>query len=68
VFICDTDCNALEAQVLAGKLVDVVLENYAAHEPEGIAWLGRHPRFVYHLLLLAQRGRDLSLRRSPSGA
>jgi transposase len=39
---------AIEAAVPAGKLVHVILDNYAAHKhPKVIAWLGRHPRFVF---------------------
>ena len=41
--------SALEAAVPAGKLVHVILDNYAAHKhPKVIAWLGRHPRFTFH--------------------
>jgi transposase len=41
--------NAIEAAVPAGKLVHVVLDNYAAHKhPKVIAWLGRHPRVTFH--------------------
>src|SRR4051794_9071554 len=41
--------NALEVAVPAGKLVHVILDNYAAHKhPKVIAWLGRHPRFTFH--------------------
>lgn len=41
--------NAIEAEVPAGKLVHVILDNYAAHKhPKVRAWLGRHPRFVFH--------------------
>src|SRR5512145_1565078 len=41
--------NVIEAQVPAGKLVHVILDNYAAHKhPKVIAWLARHPRFVFH--------------------
>jgi len=41
--------NAIEAEVLAGKLVHVILDNYAAHkQPKVIAWLARHPRFTFH--------------------
>jgi transposase len=33
----------------AGRIVHVVLDNYAAHKrPKVRAWLGRHPRFVFH--------------------
>jgi len=41
--------NAIEAEVPAGKLVHVILDNYAAHKHQKvIAWLGRHPRFIFH--------------------
>jgi transposase len=41
--------NAVEAKVLAGKVVHVILDNYAAHKhPKVIAWLARHPRFTFH--------------------
>ena len=41
--------NAIEAEVPAGKLVHVILDNYAAHKhPKVIEWLGRHPRFTFH--------------------
>jgi transposase len=41
--------NAIEAEVPAGKLVHVILDNYGTHKhPKVRAWLGRHPRFVFH--------------------
>jgi transposase len=41
--------NLIEAEVPAGKVVHVILDNYAAHKhPKVMAWLGRHPRFVFH--------------------
>ena len=41
--------NAIEREVPAGKIVHVVLDNYGAHKhPKVHAWLGRHPRFVFH--------------------
>ena len=41
--------NAVEAAVPAGKVVHVILDNYAAHkQPKVIAWLARHPRFTFH--------------------
>src|SRR3954468_1747381 len=41
--------NAIEAAVPAGKLVHVILDNYAVHkQPKVLAWLGRHPRFTFH--------------------
>jgi DDE superfamily endonuclease len=33
----------------SGKLVRVILDNYATHKhPKVRAWLKRHPRFVFH--------------------
>ena len=41
--------NAVEAEVSAGKVVHVILDNYATHKhPQVMAWLQRHPRFVFH--------------------
>jgi transposase len=41
--------NAIEAKVPAGKLVHVILDNYAAHKhPKVMQWLTRHPRFTFH--------------------
>jgi hypothetical protein len=41
--------EAVEAKVLAGKVVHVILDNYAAPKhPKVIAWLARHPRFTFH--------------------
>ena len=41
--------NAIEPAVPAGKLVHVILDNYATHKhPKVLRWLGRHPRFVFH--------------------
>ena len=41
--------NAIEAEVPVGKMVHLVLDNYAAHKhPKVRAWLERHPRFVFH--------------------
>src|SRR5262245_13084756 len=32
-----------------GLSVHVILDNYAAHmQPKVLAWLARHPRFVFH--------------------
>jgi transposase len=43
--------NTIEAQVPVGKIVHVILDNYAAHKhPKVTAWLGRHPRFVFHFV------------------
>jgi len=41
--------NAVERQVAAGKLIHVVLDNYATHKhPKVTAWLARHPRWIFH--------------------
>jgi hypothetical protein len=41
--------NAVERQVVAGRPIHVVLDNYATHEhPKGLAWLSRHPRWTFH--------------------
>ena len=41
--------NTIEAEVPAGKLVHVILDNYATHKhSKVIAWLARHPRFTFH--------------------
>jgi transposase len=41
--------NAIGREVPAGKLIHVILDNYAAHKhPKVIGWLGRHPRFTFH--------------------
>jgi transposase len=41
--------NAIERQVPAGKVIHVILDNYAAHKhPNVRAWLARHPRWTFH--------------------
>lgn len=41
--------NVLERDIPAGKLVHVILDNYAAHKHEKVrAWLDRHPRWTFH--------------------
>jgi transposase len=43
--------NAIEAEVPAGKLVHVILDNYAAHKhPKVRQWLDRHQRFTFHFV------------------
>jgi transposase len=43
--------NAIEAELPAGKLVHVVLDNYGAHKhPKVRQWLDRHPRFTFHFV------------------
>jgi transposase len=41
--------NAVEREVPAGKIIHAILDNYATHKhPKVRAWLGRHPRWVFH--------------------
>ncbi len=41
--------NTIERETRVGKIVHVILDNYAAHKPPKVrAWLGRHPHFVFH--------------------
>jgi transposase len=41
--------NAIERQVPAGKVIHVILDNYAAHKhPNVRRWLARHPRWTFH--------------------
>ncbi len=41
--------NAIERQIPAGKLIHVVLDNYAAHKHQKVrSWLARHPRWTFH--------------------
>jgi len=41
--------NAIERDIPAGKIIHVVLDNVATHKtPEVMAWLSRHPRWVFH--------------------
>jgi transposase len=41
--------NALERDIPAGKVVHVILDNYATHKHAKVrAWLDRHPRRTFH--------------------
>ena len=41
--------NAIGAEVPVGKVVHVILDNYATHKhPKVMRWLGQHPRFAFH--------------------
>jgi transposase len=41
--------NGIERQVPAGRVIHVILDNYAAHKhPNVRKWLARHPRWVFH--------------------
>ena len=43
--------NTIEAEVPAGKLIHVILDNYAAHKhPKVRRWLDRHERFTFHFV------------------
>ncbi len=41
--------NAIERQTPSGKMIHLILDNYATHKHSKVrAWLQRHPRFVFH--------------------
>ena len=41
--------NTIEAEMPVGKIVHVILDNYAAHKhPKVRQWLDRHERFTFH--------------------
>lgn len=41
--------NALDKDIPAGKVIHVILDNYAAHKHVKVrAWLDRHPRWTFH--------------------
>jgi transposase len=41
--------NTVEGAVPAGKVIHVILDNYATHKHEKVRqWLARHPRWVFH--------------------
>jgi transposase len=41
--------NELERNIPVGKIVHLILDNYATHKhPKVMEWLRRHPRFVFH--------------------
>jgi len=43
--------NEIERRVPAGKAVQAILDNYAAHKhPKVRAWLDRHPRWTFHFV------------------
>jgi hypothetical protein len=43
--------NLIEAQIPAGKPIQVILDNYAAHKhPKVREWLVRHPCFTFHFM------------------
>ena len=43
--------NAIEAEVPPGKLIQIILDNYAVHKhPKVRRWLDRHQRFTFHFV------------------
>lgn len=43
--------NTVEAEVPAGKVIHVVLDNYATHKhPKVRKWLSHHPRWTFHFV------------------
>jgi transposase len=41
--------NQVEAEVQLGKVIHVIVDNYATHKhPKVRAWLARHPRWTFH--------------------
>jgi transposase len=41
--------NAIERAIPVGKVIHVILDNYAAHKhPNVRKWLARHPRWIFH--------------------
>ena len=41
--------NTIERAVPAGKVIHVILDNYATHKhAKVLAWLARHPRWTFH--------------------
>ena len=44
--------NALDCEIPVGKVVHVIVDNYAAHKHDKVrAWLARHPRWTFHFTL-----------------
>ena len=43
--------NTVEAEVPAGKVIHIILDNYATHKhPKVRKWLARHPRWTFHFV------------------
>jgi transposase len=38
----------IERSVPTGKVIHAILDNYAAHNPQVLAWLAEHPRWTFH--------------------
>ena len=61
--------NAIEAEIPAGKIIHVILDNYGPHKhPKTRAWLARHPRFVFHYTRPPPPGSTPSRASSPNSA
>jgi transposase len=59
--------NVIEARVPKKKAVHVIVDNYAAHKhPNVLAWLEKHPRFVFHFTRPRPPGSTPSRGSSPS--
>src|SRR5436305_14220101 len=42
--------NGIDARVPKKKAVHVIVDNYAAHKhPNVMQWIGKHPRFIFHI-------------------
>ena len=64
--------NAIEREVPAGKVIHVILDNYAPHKhPKVCAWLARHPRWTFHFTPTSGSSlnavENFSSQRSPEG-
>jgi transposase len=43
--------NRIEREVPAGKIIQVILDNYSAHKHAKVRqWLARHPRWTFHFM------------------
>ena len=43
--------NAIEREIPVGKVIHVILDNYATHKHQKVrAWLARHPRWTFHFV------------------
>jgi transposase len=43
--------NAIEREILTGKEIHVILDNYATHKHHKVKkWLARHPRWTFHFV------------------
>jgi transposase len=41
--------NTIESAVPPGKVIHAIMDNYGSHKhPKVLAWLARHPRWVFH--------------------